>query len=89
MEPAALRQAMPMINKLFDNRKSKMGMARLLGPKLLYKYLAKTLTIDDVQAKALSLLGLKGTALKDAPPELAYDIDYYDDYEYAVSQLTR
>jgi hypothetical protein len=87
MEPQALRRSMPMINRLFANRKSKIGMARLLGPALLYKYLTKTISIDDVEKKALSLLGIKGTALRDAPPELAYDIDYFDDYEYAIAHL--
>ncbi len=87
MEPEALRKAMPMINRLFANRKSKIGMARLLGPALLYKFLTKTLTIDDVQRKALSLLGIRGTAMREAPPELAYDIDYFDDYEYAITHL--
>ncbi len=88
LEPEALRKAMPMINRLFANRKSKIGMARLLGPALLYKFLSKTLTIDDVQRKALSLLGINGTAMPDAPPELAYDIDYVDDYEYAIQHIT-
>jgi len=87
LEPVALRTAMPMINRLFANRKSKLGMARLLGPALLYKFLSKTLTIDDVERKALSLLGIKGSAMRDAPPELAFDIDYFDDYEYAIAQL--
>src|SRR5580658_5970061 len=87
MEPQALRRAMPMIDRLFANRKSKIGMARLLGPALLFKYLSKTITIDDVERKALSLLGIKGKALRDAPPELAYDIDDLEDYEYAVSRL--
>jgi GTP:adenosylcobinamide-phosphate guanylyltransferase len=87
MEPDALKQAMPMIQRLFENRKSKLGMAKLLGPALLCKFLTKKLTIDDVERKALNLLGLRGTAMRDAPPELAYDIDYFDDYEYAISRL--
>lgn len=87
MEPEALRRAMPMINRLFANRKSKIGMARLLGPALLFKYLAKTITIDDVERKALSLLGIKGKALRDSAPELAYDIDDLEDYEDALTRL--
>jgi molybdopterin-guanine dinucleotide biosynthesis protein A len=87
MDPQALRRAMPMIDRLFANRKSKIGMARLLGPALLFKYLAKTITIDDVERKALSLMGIKGNALRDAPPQLAYDIDDLEDYEYALAHL--
>jgi GTP:adenosylcobinamide-phosphate guanylyltransferase len=87
MDPDALRRAMPMIVRLFENRKSKLGMAKLLGPTLLVKFFRKTLTIDDVESKAMSLLNLKGKAYRDAPPELAYDIDYLDDYEYAIKHL--
>ena len=89
LDPDALRRAMPMIDRLFQNRKSKLGMAKLLGPVLLAKFLRKTLSIDDVEAKAMSLLNLKGRAYRDAPPELAYDIDDLEDYEYAVQFVTR
>lgn len=84
LRAAALRSAMPMIETLFENRKSKLGMAKLLGPTLLLKFLTRSLTIDDVERKAMQLLRLKGKADREAAPELAYDLDALDDYQYAI-----
>jgi GTP:adenosylcobinamide-phosphate guanylyltransferase len=75
------------IEKVFAKRKSKLGMAALIGPAFAYKYLTKTLTIRDLERKIESMLGCTGKAVLGAPVELAYDIDYQDDYDYAVKLM--
>lgn len=83
----ALQNAMPQIERVFANRKSPIGMAKLLGPAFLAKFLTKRLTVADVEKKIQSMLGCTGAAVRNAPPELSYDIDYADDYEYAIRNL--
>lgn len=84
MDVAALRRSKPHIDRVFANRKSKMGMAKLLGPVFVLKYLTKRLTLVDLEAKILTMLGCSGAAITDSRPELHFDIDFIDDYEYAV-----
>jgi GTP:adenosylcobinamide-phosphate guanylyltransferase len=83
----ALRKAKPHIDKVFENRKSKMGMARLLGLGFVFKYLTNGLSVGDIEKKIESLLKIKGTAISGAPPELAFDIDYHEDFAYAEQHL--
>jgi GTP:adenosylcobinamide-phosphate guanylyltransferase len=87
MDVQALRKAKPHIDRVFENRKSKMGMARLLGPAFVLKWLTKRLTLVDVEAKIMNVLGCSGAAIADSAPELAFDIDYQDDYDFAVKHL--
>jgi GTP:adenosylcobinamide-phosphate guanylyltransferase len=84
---AALQAARPHMERIFEVRKSKIGMARLLGPKFLVKFLTKSLTVEDVEKKITGLLHCTGKAIQNSAPELAYDIDYLDDYEYAVQHV--
>lgn len=83
LDTEALERAMPQIERVFAQRKSKMGMVRLLGPVFAYRYLRKTLTVPQIEAKIQSMLGCSGTAVRGAPPELAYDIDDLEDYTFA------
>lgn len=62
-------------------------MAKLLGPGFVLKWLTKRLTLVDVEAKIMNVLGCSGAAVTGSAPELAFDIDYKDDYDYAVSHV--
>lgn len=75
------------IEKVFQRRKSTLGMALLIGPAFILKYLTKTLRIRDLENKIESMFKCTGKAVLNSPVELAYDIDYLDDYEYAVKHL--
>jgi hypothetical protein len=61
-------------------------MARLLGPKLLLRYVLRRLTIGDVEARAGEILRVRATGIRDSAPELCYDIDSLDDYRYACAR---
>jgi len=80
-------QAIPHIERVFQNRKSKVGMAKLLGPVFLAKYLTRQVDVPQVLAKVESIIRCSGAAVRGAAPELAFDIDFLDDYEYARRQL--
>ena len=84
MDVKALQNAMPHLERVFKVRKSKIGMAKLLGPLFLYKFLRKQLTVPMVEAKLKQILGCTGAPVLNCAPELAYDIDDFEDYEYAL-----
>lgn len=83
----ALQKARPHIEKVFEQRKSKLGMARLLGLKFVWKWRTKTLTVKDIEEKVQSLTGCQGAAVFNSPAELAFDIDYLEDYHYATQLI--
>lgn len=83
MDALAIQKAMPHLERVFAVRKSKAGMARLLGPVFLYKFLRKQLTVPMVEQKIKQILGCTGSPVFDCAPELAFDIDDIEDYEYA------
>ncbi len=85
--PKAVFSAAPQIERVFENRKSKVGMARMLGPKFLLGYVTKSLTVKMVEQKVEEILGCKAVAVPSSPAELAYDIDYVEDYHYAFQAL--
>ncbi len=84
MDVKALEKAMPHLEQIFKVRKSKVGMAKLLGPVFLYKFLRKQLTVPMVEAKIKQILGCSGAPVLNCAPELSYDIDDFEDYEYAM-----
>lgn len=85
MNARSMMNIKPNIDSVFANRKSKLGMVKLLGAGFLFKFLTKTLTVPDVEKKILSMLGCTGAAVLDAPVELGYDIDYQNDYDYLMN----
>ena len=82
-----LEQSMHHIEKVFQQRKSKLGMARLLGWGFVFKLLLKQLSVSDVEAKVSDLLHVKAKAIPNSPAQLAYDVDFQDDYYYALNAL--
>lgn len=71
--------------QFFDARKSVWRMARLTGPGLLLQFAVRRLGITQLEKHARRLLGVPALALRNAPPELAYDVDVLDEYRYAVA----
>ena len=84
--PGAAPRVVEIALRLFAARKSLLGMASLLGPALLARFALGRLRIADVEARAQVKLGLAARAVRDASPELCYDIDTIDDYRYAVTR---
>jgi CTP:molybdopterin cytidylyltransferase MocA len=72
--------------RFFEARKSALGMARLLGPVLLLRYLTRRLRIADVERRAAAVLGVRATAIRDSGPGLTCDIDTLAEYRYACSR---
>lgn len=88
MNSAALSRMKPEIDRVFAQRKSKLGMAKLLGLAATIKFVRKTLTLDQAIGRVEQILRCKIHAVL-SDPHLAYDIDDQEDYDYAVASILK
>jgi len=82
---AAAGKVQRLAARFFQARKSVPAMAALLGPVLALEFLFHRLTIAKLERHAQRLLGVPVRAVRDAPPELAYDVDTLEEYRYAAT----
>jgi GTP:adenosylcobinamide-phosphate guanylyltransferase len=61
--------------KVLDARKNPVAQAALIGPDIIFKFLFRSLTIDDVIQRVADKLGLKGRAILCPYAEIAMDVD--------------
>lgn len=86
VNPEAIVRNRPVIERVFAARKSPIGMASLLGPSFILRFLLRRLTVGDVEQRCLDILGCTGGAIRGCAPELAFDIDRLEDYRCAAQQ---
>ena len=72
--------------RFFNARKSPLRMAQLTGVPLLLKFLFRKLSVGALETHAERLLGIPARAVRNSPPELAYDVDVLEEYTYAISR---
>jgi molybdopterin-guanine dinucleotide biosynthesis protein A len=84
-----LRRVQPHIERIFEQRKSLFGMAKLVGLGFAFKLLTKQLVIQDVEDKVESILSCTGSAVLGTPAELAFDVDDNEDYSYGIEWLKK
>lgn len=82
VQPAALLARAEWIRQVAQRRKSLWQLAMLAGWHILWKYATRQLRVADVERRAEQLLGIRCRAVE-CDPELAYDIDTPQEYEYA------
>lgn len=87
LRPEAMKKARPHIRSAFEQRKSKVGLAKLLGFGFTIKFLMKKVTVQNAEDKIVSLLGCTGSPLLGAPPTLAFDVDDIFDLNYTKKIL--
>ena len=83
IRPRVLVENQHLIQRLFAQRKSQLGMAATLGPGCVLKLLLRQLRVRDLEARASTLTGCRCRAVPDCLPELAFDIDTQAEWEYA------
>lgn len=84
VDPAAFIGNRGLIESVFAARRSRLRMVRLLGPRFVLRFLTRRLTVRQIEERCLHMLGCTGRSIGGAGPELAFDIDYPEDYRYAV-----
>ncbi len=75
------------LEQMFAARKSQWRMLALIGPRIVWRFATRQLTVNDIVARVCDLMGCTGIPISDAPPELAFDIDLPADYAYACRLL--
>ena len=83
VNPDALRRNRAHIEAIFAARKNQIAMARLLGAGFLIKYALRRLAVGDIEAQCRRILDCSGAAILDSSPELAFDMDTPEEYQYA------
>ncbi len=86
VNPTAIEANRDHIERVFAQRKSQVGMARLLGLPFIVKFLARRLTVSDIERRCCDMLGCSGKGVAGSPPELAFDLDHLADYRYATGR---
>lgn len=82
------KQCMRNGQKIFQKRKSPLGLCRLIGISFVLKYLLRLLGVPDVLKKASELLGVKGEVVISRYPEIGVDVDKPGDLELAKRTLS-
>jgi hypothetical protein len=80
--PAVTDKCKDFVEKMLEYRKSPTKMARVLGFGFLLRLALGILTINAIQRKCESLLGIKGAAIISPYPEIGNDVDRLSDLEY-------
>jgi GTP:adenosylcobinamide-phosphate guanylyltransferase len=88
IRPRALPALLKVLERLASARKAPWRLASLCGPRILFGYLLGTLSIADIEARASAMLGHKARGVLTLHPELAVNIDRYDDL-VRVEQLIK
>lgn len=83
VRPAAIERNAALIEKVFEARKSQLGMAKLLGVGVALKFAAGILTVAEAEARASAITGCSCRVLWDAHPHLACDLDDPVDFTFA------
>lgn len=72
--------------RFFQARKSVAKMALLLGPIFCVRFARGRLSVRQLESHATRLLGIPARAIRNAPVELAYDVDTYEEFRYACER---
>lgn len=87
VRPELLERHASLLDQVFSARKSQAGMVKLLGPRLLWQWATKSLTLAALQARGADVLSCRVQVLRDVDPVLAFDIDDAGDYGFADARL--
>ena len=75
--------------KLIEARKNPAAQAAMIGPDIIFKFIFRQLTIDDVIQRVADKLGLKGRALVCPYPEVGMDVDKPHQLEIMRADLSK
>lgn len=75
LNPAVFEQCMQNGLEIFRQRKSPIGLLRIIGFPFVLKYLLHVLATDDIREKVSELLGVKGDVVVSQYPEIGVDVD--------------
>lgn len=73
-----------LLESAYNARKNPLGLAKLLGPNFLWKFVRKQLSIRDVEESAQRVLDCRVGAVPMSDAAIAFDVDKESDWQQAV-----
>jgi len=86
MKPEVLQESFSFIKKILLWRKSPWKIARLLGPKIIFKYILRIISMKDIENRIQHIMGCRGSGIIIEHPEIGFDIDKPEDLELIRSR---
>ncbi|MEW6547540.1 MAG: nucleotidyltransferase family protein [Bacillota bacterium] len=87
LNPGAALAILPLLKRVTDLRKSPLGLASMLGPVLVLKYLLGRLTLAEAERRVQSYFHISGRAVVSRRPEVGIDVDKPADLELVTAIL--
>ncbi|MGQ9474295.1 MAG: nucleotidyltransferase family protein [Candidatus Caldatribacteriaceae bacterium] len=89
LDPKVVEKKKEWIARIIESRKNPLAMARVLGAKIILKYILRSLRIEDVEKRVENILGMKGLAIVTPYPEIGFDVDRVEHVDIAKRLLSR
>lgn len=89
VDPARLLEVLPLLQRLFDSRKSQLAMTAVMGRAVVWKLIRHRLTVAELESRLSELTHCRCRAVMDCNPELAFDVDAWMDLRYIEGWLQR
>lgn len=87
MNPAVFKRCVENGQKIIDQRKSPLGLCRLVGLGFVIKFLLRSLTVGEAEKKVSQLLGINGVVVVSGFPEVGVDVDKPGDLELVLRTM--
>ncbi|MDV6373779.1 NTP transferase domain-containing protein [Deinococcus arenicola] len=87
LDPALIGQFLPRLREVLDARKAPLKLAGLIGPGIFFKLLTGRLTVEALEAKVSSILGVQARALITPHAAVGTDVDKDEDLTLAGAYL--
>ncbi len=87
VRPRALLANRGLIERVFMARKSPLKLASILGWGFILRLVTGTADVDRLAKRGSEIVGCACAAVRDSPPEVAFDLDDLGDYEYAIRHV--
>lgn len=88
ISPKLFHHKKELVKEAFDMRKDVKKFAKVLGLKLIIKFLFRSITVADIEKKISDVLGYKVVAVETSFPEMMIDLDKPDDLKLIQECLT-
>lgn len=87
VNPDIVSRALPVANRIIENRKKPLALCGILGWAFVVKFLTGRLGLAEVESRVSALLKLRGAVIHSRFPEVGIDVDKPSDLELVRSAL--
>jgi len=89
INPKVVKRCARQAEFFVENKKSPIGLARLLGGRFLLKFFFRSLTLKEVETKMSNIFGIKGAVVISPFPEVGIDVDKPSDLILVREKLAK